>query len=52
MINMNEKTIKVMGIAATVVGIGTTLVSDWIGEKKLDLTIEKKVMEAVTKIKE
>lgn len=48
---MTEKTIKIIGIAATAVGIGTTIVSDWVGEKKTDLLIEQKVAEAIAKFK-
>lgn len=47
-----EKTIKIIGYAATAVGIGATLVSDWVGEKKMDATIEKKVAEALLKLKD
>jgi hypothetical protein len=28
--------IKVLGIAATVIGMGATLVSDWVADKKMD----------------
>ena len=49
---LTEKTIKIIGYAATAIGIGTTLVSDWVGEKKTDATIEKKVAEAIAKIKD
>ena len=49
---LTEKTIKIIGYAATAIGIGATLVSDWVGEKKTDATIEKKVAEAIAKIKD
>lgn len=47
-----QTTIKVIGIAATAVGIGTTLVSDWVTDKKTDGIIEKKVAEALAKLKD
>lgn len=49
---LTETAIKVIGLTATVAGIGATLVSDWVGEKKADATIEKKVAEAIAKIKD
>ena len=49
---LTEKTIKIIGYAATAVGIGATLVSDWVGEKKMDGTIEKKVAEAIAKLRD
>ena len=41
--------IKVLGIAATIAGMGATLVSEWANEKKMDEKIEEKVNEALTK---
>ena len=41
--------IKILGIAATIVGIGATLVSEWVNEKKMDEKIEEKVNEALAK---
>ena len=49
---ITEKTIRVIGITTTIVGAGTALLADWIGEKKMDLTIEKKVAEALAKMVE
>lgn len=43
------KLIKVLGIAATVVGMGATLLTDWVNEKKMDEKIEEKVNEALAK---
>lgn len=39
--------IKVLGIAATVVGMGATLVTDWVNDKKMDEKIGEKVAEVV-----
>lgn len=41
--------IKILGIAATIVGMGATLVSEWVNEKKMDEKIEEKVNEALAK---
>ena len=49
---MNEKTIKVIGIAATIIGTAMSLVSSWVDEKKTDEKIEKKVKEAFAKMGE
>lgn len=43
------KLIKVLGIAATVVGMGATLLTDWVNEKKMDEKIEEKVNKALAK---
>lgn len=42
-------TLKVLGIAATVVGMAASLFSDWVGDKKMDDKIEEKVCEAIAK---
>lgn len=49
---MNEQTLRIIGIGSTILGLGATLVSGWVGEKTIDLTIENKIMEALAKIKE
>lgn len=46
---MNGKLIKVLGLAATVVGVAATLVTDWVNEQKMDEKIEEKVNEALAK---
>lgn len=45
---MNGKWIKILGIAATVVGMGMTLITDWVNDKKMNEKIEEKVLEALT----
>jgi hypothetical protein len=42
---MNGKLIKILGIAATVIGMGATLITDWVNDKK----IEEKINEALAK---
>jgi len=49
---MNSKLIKILGMVATAIGMGATLVTDWVNNKKMDETIEQKVIEALTKINE
>lgn len=41
----NTKIVKVLGLLATVVGMGTTLLSDWVNEKKMEEKIEECVNE-------
>ena len=45
---LNEKAIKVIGIATTLVGVGVSLVSNWVNDKNLDAKIAEKVAKAVT----
>ena len=49
---MDSKLIKILGIAATAIGMGATLVTDWVNDKKMDGKIEQKVIEALAKINE
>lgn len=46
---MNKKAIKVIGIAASVIGFGLSLLTDWVADKKLDEKIDTKVAEALAK---
>lgn len=46
---MNSKLVKVLGLAATVVGVAATLVTDWVNEQKMDEKIEEKVNEALAR---
>lgn len=41
------KIVKVLGLVATAVGVGATLLTDWVNEKKMDEKIEEKVNEAL-----
>ena len=47
--NNSEKLFKVLGILTTVIGMGVTLVSDWLAEKRMEEKIEEKVEEALAK---
>jgi len=46
---MNSKLIKILGIAATAIGIGATLITDWVSDKEMDEKIEEKLNEALAK---
>ena len=46
---VNSKLIKVLGIAATAIGMVATLVTDWVNDKKTDEKIEEKLNEALAK---
>lgn len=48
--NIGGKMVKVIGIAATAVGVLATLASNWAGEKQQDAKIAEKVAEAVANI--
>ena len=44
-----EKVVKVVGVLASVIGVGASLAASWVTDKKMESTIAKKVAEAVTK---
>lgn len=46
---MSTKLIKVLSIVTTVLGIGVTLVSGFVQDKKLEQLVVKEVKKAVTK---
>lgn len=39
--------IKAIGIAATIIGVGVNLITDWVNEQKMDEKIEEKINEAL-----
>lgn len=45
--NNKSKWIKAIGVAATVIGVGANLITDWVNEQKMDEKIEEKVGEAL-----
>lgn len=49
---MNSKMIKAIGMAATIIGIGVNLLTDWVDEQKMDEKIEAKVNKALAKKEE
>lgn len=44
---MSIKTIKLIGMGATVLGVFTSLVASWASEKQQDAAIAEKVAEAI-----
>lgn len=48
---MNIKTIKLIGMGATILGAVTSLVASWAGEKQQEAAIAEKVAEAVGKLR-
>ena len=49
---MNGSVLKVLGIVAGVIGVGASLLGDWIADKKLDSKIEERVIKAIADRKE
>lgn len=47
---MNLKTIKIIGMGATILGAVTSLVASWASEKQQEAAIAEKVAEAVAKL--
>lgn len=46
----SDKVIKILGVVSTVMGVTATLLSSYTSEKNMELTIEKKVNEALKNI--
>lgn len=44
---MNGKIVKIVGIIATVLGIGASVVTDWVSERKMEQMVDEKVKEAL-----
>lgn len=44
---MSNKAVKFIGIAATVIGMGVGLVTDWVSDKKMDEKIEEGINKAL-----
>ena len=44
-----SKWIKAIVVAATVIGAGVNLITDWVNEQKMDEKIEEKVSEALAR---
>lgn len=39
--------IKAIGIAATVIGVGVNLITDWVNEQKMDEKMDEKIEEKI-----
>lgn len=44
-----SKWIKAIGVAATVIGVGVNLITDWVNEQRLGEKIEEEVSEALAR---
>lgn len=45
----NKKLVKGIGFAATLIGFGLSLITDWVSDKKLEIEIDDKVAKEVAK---
>lgn len=48
---VKKLSIRALGIAATIVGMSATLISNWVDEKKMEEKVEEKVNEALAEKK-
>ena len=48
--DMNEKLLKTIGNTATIIGLGASLIHGIVNDKKMDLILNKKIAEAITKL--
>lgn len=42
---INAKMVKILGLVATVVGMGATLLTDWVNNKKMEEKIDERINE-------
>ncbi len=49
---MTGKIVQIIGIVATIMGMGASLMTEWANEKKMEEMIDEKVNEALTKREE
>ena len=42
---INAKMVKILGLVATVIGMGATLLTDWVNEKKMEEKIDERINE-------
>ena len=45
----NNTAIKIIGTLATLLGVGATLMSDWVNRREMDSMIEEKINEMSSK---
>ena len=43
----NAKLVKILGLVATAVGMGATLLTDWVNEKKMEEKIDERIMRSL-----
>lgn len=44
----NAKLVKILGLVATAVGMGATLLTDWVNEKKMEEKIDERINEKLS----
>lgn len=44
---LDKNWIKVIGLAATAIGFGATILTDWVNDKKMAEEIDEKIAEAL-----
>lgn len=49
---MNMNVVKIIGLLATILGVGGTIVTDWVNDKKIEDKINRKVDEALAEREE
>ncbi|GEM_PF-503388 len=49
---VNTKLVKILGIVATVVGMGATLLTDWVNEKKMEEKIDERINEKLAALED
>lgn len=42
---INAKMVKILGLVATAIGMGATLLTDWVNEKKMEEKIDERINE-------
>ena len=48
----NAKLVKILGLVATAVGMGATLITDWVNEKKMEEKIDERINEKLAALSE
>lgn len=46
----STKLVKILGIVATAVGMGATLLTDWVNEKKMEEKIDERINEKLAEL--
>lgn len=48
----STKLVKILGMVATVAGVGATLLTDWVNEKKMEERIDERINEKLAALKD
>lgn len=49
---MNGKLLSILGLLASLIGTGATILGDWAAEKKMDVVIDEKIAKALAEKEE